>query len=176
MFSNHPSCLLTFAWIPVCLALFTSPAQSEDLEGFRDLKFGMTENEVLALDTCSTASECLYELAGKNRYLHPSYSQANGNDAAQKLTKITIDMGRFTDAWYGELQVRLRDQYQLTHDLTGNDIAAFQNEQISELTSRYENGQVLLKVIRRKFGNLVLKVIYQNKDLAVETLKGLNPS
>ena len=154
----------------------TSPVQAEELEGFRDLKFGMTENDVLALESCSTSSECLIELAGKNRYLIPSYSHTSDGHSEPILTKITIDMGRFTDEWYQELQVRLQDQYRLTHDLRGEDISAFQNEQQSELTSGFENGQILLKVVRRKFGNLVLKVIYQNKDMAAKTLEHIHNS
>ncbi len=83
-------------------------------------------------------------------------------------------MGAFSDHWYQELQIRLQDNYQLTNDLLDRDIAAFQKHDVSELTSGYERGQILLKVIRRKFGNLILKVIYQNKVLAAETFKEPN--
>lgn len=166
---NYPSAL-----IPLCILLFSSIAHAEVIEGFRDLKFGMTEKEVATLDACSTASECLYELAGKNRYLIPDYSQTTENQSPARLSKISIDMGGFSDPWYQELQVRLQDQYQLTNDLLERDIAAFEKMQISELTSGYEQGQVLLKVVRRKFGNLILKVIYQNKEMAAETLKELD--
>ena len=148
----------------------TTPAQSEPIEGFRDLKFGMTKQEVNALEACSSSSECLYELAGKNRYLHPLYKPGTSaapspnpnGDSPVKLARITIDMGAFTDEWYGELQIILRDKYSLTRDLTEEDMNAFTSERTSELVSEYENGKVLLKVVRRKFGNLVLKVIYQN--------------
>ena len=176
MFSSHLLRLPMFMGFLTCLIFLTSSVQAEDLEGFRDLKFGMTENDVLALESCSTSSECLIELAGKNRYLLPFYSQTSDKNSQPILTKITIDMGRFSDEWYQELQVRLQDQYRLTHDLRSEDISAFQNEQQSELTSGYENGQILLKVVRRKFGNLVLKVIYQNKDMAAETLKHIHNS
>ena len=83
-------------------------------------------------------------------------------------------MDAFTDHWYGELQMRLADQYQLTHDITSEDIAAFQEHHSTELVSAYENGQVLLKVIRRKFGNLVLKVVYQDPQQASQTIKQLS--
>ena len=146
-----------------------NPAFSEAIDGFRELKFGMTEDEVQALERCSTSTECLYELAGKNRYLHLSYPRVKKTQDQPKLAQISIDMGRFSNEWYAELQTVLQNQYQLTHDLSGNDIDAFQNERLSELTSGYENGQVLLRVIRRKFGNLVLQVIYQNHELAATT-------
>ena len=158
------------------MLLAASAAHSEVIDGFRDLKFGMTKKDVVNLESCSTSSECLYELAGKNRYLHPSYSSTNGTESVARLSRISIDMGAFSDSWYEELQIRLQDQYHLTNDLEDRDIAAFQDNHISELTSGYEQGQVLLKVIRRKFGNLILKVIYQNKALAAETFKEPNRS
>ena len=164
------------------LILFTfmviSPAYSETIEGFRDLKFGMTEKEVGSLEACTSSSECLYELLGKNRYLHTLYRHSgSGSSGSSKpegkmppsLVRITIDMGAFSDSFYGELQNMLLDNYNLTLDLTENDINAFMNEQTSELILEYENGQVLLKVVRRKFGNLVLKVIYQTDKMAAES-------
>ena len=158
--------------------LFVVPAQSESIDGFRDLKFGMTENEVSSLDACTSSSECLYELLGKNRYLHPLYRNSiSGNSISSKpndqnlprLVLITIDMGVFNDQFYGELQQMLGDSYNVTLDLTENDINAFLNEQTSELVLEYEDGKVLLKVVRRKFGNLVLKVIYQTEQMAAES-------
>ena len=172
---------------PLLPALFlvsflgATPGDSDPIEGFRDLKFGMTKGEVQALEACSTSSECIYELSGKNRYLHQLYrpdgvaslpDTLNG-DSPTKLARITIDMGAFTDEWYGELQVILRDKYALTRDLTEKEMKAFISTQRSELVSEYENGKVLLKVVRRKFGNLVLSVIYQNDAMAAESRKQL---
>jgi hypothetical protein len=158
--------------------LIVSPAHSETIEGFRDLKFGMTEKEVGSLEACTSSSECLYELFGKNRYLHPLYRHSgSGSSSSSKLTgqnpprlvRITIDMGTFTDQFYGELQKMMGDSYHVTLDLTENDINTFMKEQTSELILEYENGQVLLKVVRRKFGNLVLKVVYQTDKMAAES-------
>lgn len=158
--------------------ILVSPAQSEPIEGFRDLKFGMTEKEVSSLEACTSSSECLYELFGKNRYLHLRYrnsgtvsspsSKPDGQNPP-RLVRITIDMGAFTDQFYGELQKMMGDSYHVTLDLTENDINAFLKEQTTELVLEYENGQVLLKVVRRKFGNLVVKVIYQTAKMAAES-------
>lgn len=156
------------------MVLFTPIAQAEIIDGFREMKFGMTEKEIVTLEACSTSTECVYDLAGKNRYLILDYSGAPETESAATLSKISIDMGAFTDQWYEELQIRLQDQYQLTNDLLEVDIAAFAKHQISELTSGYEQGQVLLTVVRRKFGNLILKVIYQNKFMAAKSLKERN--
>ncbi|GJL64195.1 MAG: hypothetical protein NPIRA04_28490 [Nitrospirales bacterium] len=172
MLATHPSRHFITRWILIGLVFLPSFAYSEVIQGFRDLKFGMTEHEVQALEHCTTSSECLYELAGKNRYLHPVYSlQTTNTHTPQKLTKISIDMGRFTNELYEELQVRLQDQYQVTYDLQNSEIEAFQNEQSSKLTSAFENGQVLLQVSRRKYGVVLLSVIYQNADLAGKFLK-----
>ena len=177
---NRHFCPLLPALLFVSL-LGAAPGNSEPIEGFRDLKFGMTEAEVNALEACSTSNECIYELSGKNRYLHQLYrpdgvaslpEKLNGNSPT-KLARITIDMGAFTDEWYGQLQIILRDKYSLTRDLTEQDMNAFISARTSELVSEYENGKVLLKVVRRKFGNLVLSVIYQNDAMAAESRKQL---
>ena len=177
--SIHPHRPMIFVFILLTF-IFVSSALSEPIEGFRDLKFGMTEKEVSSLEACTSSSECLYELLGKNRYLYPLYrnsdlgNSTSSNIAVQnppRLVRITIDMGAFSDSFYGELQNMLLDSYKLTRDLTENDINSFLNEQTSELVLEYENGQVILKVVRRKFGNLVLKVIYQTDKMAAELRK-----
>jgi hypothetical protein len=156
--------------------LFASQALAEGpIEGFRDLKFGMTGEEVKQLDHCSSPKDCMYELSEKNRYLTLFYDGKVSPDPARQsspegaeggLTRISIDMGHFTDEWYKELQIILGNSYRLTHDLNQETIEAFLAQQQDELTSGYEDGQVLLTVLRRPFGNLVLTVIYQNSDLA----------
>jgi hypothetical protein len=155
---------------------FASQALAEGpIEGFRDLKFGMTGEEVKQLDHCSSPKDCMYELSEKNRYITLSYDGEVSPDPAQQsspkgtkagLTRISIDMGHFTDEWYKELQIILGNSYRLTHDLNQKTVEAFLAQQQDELTSGYEDGQVLLTVRRRPFGNLVLTVIYQNTDLA----------
>ncbi len=140
----------------------------EPIDGFRELKFGMTKQEVVALKECSSSSECIMELSNKNRYVKLSYASPSTTPPSgnEKLNKIIIDMGQFTDDWYQQLQLILGSSYTLTHDINEKMIAEFQAKQLSELSSGYDNGQVVLKVVRRKFGNLVLKVIYQDPALA----------
>jgi len=169
------------AMIPTLLIvtfILVTPAQSELIEGYRDLKFGMTEKEVSSLEACTSSSECLYELFGKNRYLYPlyrnsgsgsSHSSKPGGQNLPRLAHITIDMGPFTDQFYGELQQKMGDNYSVTLDLTEKEINTFLSEHTTELVLEYENGKVLLKVVRRKFGNLVLKVIYQTDKMAAES-------
>jgi hypothetical protein len=156
--------------------LFASQVLAEGpIEGFRDLKFGMTGEEVKQLDHCSSPKDCMYELSEKNRYITLLYDGEGSPDPAREsspqgakagLAKISIDMGHFTDEWYKELQIILGNSYRLTHDLNQETIEAFLAQQQNELTSGYEDGQILLTVLRRPFGNLVLTVIYQNADLA----------
>ena len=69
----------------------------------------------------------------------------------------------------------LAAQYRMTHNLQEGTIKEFNSEQISELILGYENERILLKVIRRKFGTLVLKVVYQDESMAAETRKLLPP-
>ena len=59
----------------VYLLCLVTPVMSEPVDGFRDLKFGMTEDDVNNLEVCSSSSECLYNLSGKNRYLSLEYQE-----------------------------------------------------------------------------------------------------
>jgi hypothetical protein len=159
---------------PCIIFLFSFPTYAiEPLDGFRDLKFGMTEQEVKALKTCSTSHECLYELSDKMRYIHLTYDKDTttpGSHSSEppRLEKISIDMGRYSDPWYQQLQMILGNSYRLTHDYTNETMNAFLAKKFDELKAGYEDGQVVLTVVRRPFGNMTLKVVYQNTTLAAE--------
>jgi hypothetical protein len=62
----------------------------------------------------------------------------------------------------------LGNSYRLTHDFTDETMNAFLSKQLEELQIGYEDGQVVLTVVRRQFGNMILKVIYQNTTLGSE--------
>jgi len=149
---------------------------AEPIDGFRDLKFGMTPEMVKALPACRTSENCLYELSNKNRYIHLTYTRENtspGSNAKEppQLAKISIDMGHYSDEWYQQLQMILGNSYRLTHDFTEKTMNAFLALQLEELKAGYEDGQVVLAVVRRPFGNLILKVIYQNRTLASDFIR-----
>jgi hypothetical protein len=154
----------------------------QSIDGFRDLKFGMTEQEVSTLPACHSSTECLYELTNKNRYVEMKYlpematdsADSAGTPPAPKLAKITIDMGPYTDEWHQQLQVILGESYRLTHDLTEATMQSFLAAQQDELNAGYEDGQVLLKVVRRPFGNMTLKVVYQNAALAADFIQHMH--
>jgi hypothetical protein len=161
----HLSCIIFGFSFPTYAA--------EPLDGFRDLKFGMTQQEVTALKACSTSHECLYELSNKIRYIHLTYDKDTttpGSESPEppRLVKITIDMGQYSDAWHQQLQMILGNSYRLTHDYTDETMNAFLANKLDELNAGYEDGQVVLKVVRRQFGNMTLKVVYQNTTLAAE--------
>jgi hypothetical protein len=152
------------------------------IDGFRDLKFGMTEEEVSALPACRSSTECLYELTDKNRYVEMTYlpetvpgsAESTGTPPAPRLAKITIDMGPYTDEWHQQLQIILGESYRLTHDLTEATMQSFLATKQDELNAGYEDGQVLLTVVRRPFGNMTLKVVYQNAALAADFIQHLH--
>jgi hypothetical protein len=170
---------LTLFWlqIAIILCLFCIPTYgAEPIDGFRDLKFGMSPQEVQALASCSSPYECMYELSDKNRYVQLTY---DSNDLTQdlkssknlQLAKATIDMGHYSEEWYQHLQMILGKSYRLTHDFTDDTMNAFLNKQSDELQEGFEDGQVVLTVIRRQYGNMVLKVIYQNRILAAKFIQ-----
>lgn len=166
------------AFFSIVLSCATGLA-GEPIDGFRDLKFGMTEKEVSALPACRSSTECLYELTDKNRYVELTYlpektagaAESPGTPPIPRLAKITIDMGQYTDEWHQQLQIILGNSYRLTHDLTDATMRSFLARQQNELNTGYEDGQVVLKVVRRPFGNLSLKVVYQNTALAADFIQ-----
>ena len=170
--------LIAFSSIVLSCALGYA---EQSIDGFRDLKFGMMEQEVLALPACHSSTECVYELTDKNRYLKLTYlpepvpgaAESAGTSPTPRLAQITIDMGQYTDEWHQQLQVILGESYRLTHDLTEATMQSFLANQQDELNAGYEDGQVLLKVVRRPFGNMTLKVVYQNAALAADFIQHL---
>ena len=159
------------------MCLLCVPAfAAEPIDGFRDLKFGMTPQEVQTLPNCSTSQECLYELSNKNRYLQLTYTQddsASGSDFTNtpRLAKISIDMGQYSEGSYQQLQVMMGNSYRLTHDFTDETMNAFLAKELNVLQLGYEDGHVVLTVVRREFGNMTLKVTYQNTALAMEFIR-----
>ncbi|RMH36827.1 MAG: hypothetical protein D6690_05005 [Nitrospirae bacterium] len=166
----------SFVFLGILLVFQALPAWAEEpIDGFRGLKFGMTRAEVEALDFCSSSMECLYELVGKNRYIYPQYRRetaraSNGSDTSaeqrERVSRIIIEFGRYTDDWYNDLRRMLGQAYQLTRDFDEATWNAFANEKIPEIVTSYAQGQVLLTVTRRKYGNLVIHVVYQDQTAA----------
>jgi hypothetical protein len=159
----------------ICLLCFPAFA-AEPIDGFRDLKFGMTPQEVQTLPNCSTSQECLYELSNKNRYLQLTYTQdgsaaGSNSTTTPRLAKITIDMGQYSEGSYHQLQVMMGNSYRLTHDFTDETMNAFLANELHVLQAGYEDGHVVLVVVRREFGNMTIKVTYQNTPLAMEFIR-----
>ena len=137
------------------------------------MKFGMKPDEVAALDGCSSQTECLYEILGKNRYFHlvyrPERTSGPGDPAIPTpgtLSLINIDMGNYTRTWFLELMDVLASQFPVVHSPTEQENAMFQQGKSQELIIGLADGVVLLKIVRRPFGNLILRVIYQDADKA----------
>ena len=145
--------------------------QAQTAEGFGKLRLGMTPSEVQALEGCQTEHNCLYGLLGKNRYFTLSYGK-NGStpdsvpSPTATLSLIEIDMGNHTDESFGELYEALASQYPVYYIPTETDDIRFQDGTNNEIPIGFADGSVLLKVVRRPFGNQVLKVVYQNKSAA----------
>ena len=163
---------LSYIMVAFCFPAYAA----EPIDGFRDLKFGMTPEKVKKLAPCSTSEECIYELSNKNRYVHLTYalkstSPDSKTDETPQLAKISIDMGQYSDDWHQQLQMILGNSYRLTHDFTDETMKAFLALKLEELKAGYEDGQVVLKVVRRPFGNMILKIEYQNTTLATDFIR-----
>lgn len=144
--------------------------QAHAIQGVGKLKFGMKPSEVEALEGCSSQTECLYDLMGKNRYFTLMYDAKNPMESppppTANLTHIDIDMGNHTREWFAELYEVLVAQYPVSHIPTKQEDINFQNGTDNELIIGFAEGSVLLKIVRRKFGNTILHVLYQNEAAA----------
>lgn len=172
---KHKDCssvlLLTLA-IMIMLGWVTL-AQAHGIKGVGKLEFGMKPSEVEALEGCSSQTECLYDLMGKNRYFTLVYDAKHSKDPMEttppptaNLTHIDIDMGNHTKEWFGELYEVLIRQYPLSHIPTEQEDLKFQNGTDNELIIGFAEGSVLLKIVRRQFGNAILRVVYQDSAAA----------
>ena len=156
----------------VSLLAMTAPVQAATIQGFGTLKFGMTPAEVEALEDCSSRNECLYDLMGKNRYFTLGYgpgagapdSSAPSGDGATPgtLSHIDIEMGTYTQEWFLEVFEVLATQYPIRHQPTDTEQAGFQQGSSNELVIGFVDGFVLLKVVRRPFGNMIIHLVFQD--------------
>ncbi len=155
------------------LPAMTAPLHAAPIQGFGSLKFGMTPAEVAALQDCSSQTECLYDLLGKNRYFTLGYgpdagapdSSAPSGDgpAPGTLSHIDIEMGTYTQEWFLEIFEVLATQYPLKHEPTDTEQAGFQQGNSQELVIGFLDGFVLLKVMRRPFGNMIIHLVFQDE-------------
>ncbi len=155
----------------VSLLVCAPSLHAMSIPGFGELKFGMPPAEVAALEGCSSQTECLYDLLGKNRYFVLGYGPAyaatdssGGTDA--QLSRIDIDMGSYTQEWFQELFEVFSSQYTVSHHPTEQEDASFQEGRSHDLVIGFAEGLVLLKVVRRSFGNLIIRMVYQDADHA----------
>ena len=148
-----------------------SSTNADTIDGVGKLKFGMKPSEVESLEGCSSETECLYEILGKNRYFTLVYG-ANEKSTTMvspprtaTLTHIHVDMGVHTDEWFTELYAALNAQHPLSYLPTNQEKDRFNKGDDNELTIGFANGSVLLTLIRRQY-NLVLRVVIQDQKSA----------
>ena len=149
-----------------------SATHADTIDGVGELKFGMKPSEVESLEGCSSETQCLYEILGKNRYFTLVY-RANKKSTAvasppptAPLTHIHIDMGVHTDEWFNELYSALASQHPLSYLPTNQEKDQFNKGANKELTIGFANGSVLLTLIRRQY-NLVLRVVIQDQEASI---------
>ncbi|MCY3728145.1 MAG: hypothetical protein OXF97_03980 [Nitrospira sp.] len=151
----------------VSLPAMTAPIQAAAIQGFGTLKFGMTPAEVEALEDCSSQNECLYDLLGKNRYFTLAYGPSAGAPSGDggtptTLSHIDIEMGTYTQEWFLEVFEVLASQYPINHQPTDQEQAVFRDGIAQELVFGFVDGFVLLKIVRRPFGNMIIHVVFQD--------------
>lgn len=161
-------------FLAIGLVVSGSFVYAASIQGFGTLKFGMAPAEVAALEDCSSQTECLYDILGKNRYFtlhYGSEGDASGHADSSETTQATlslidIEMGTYTKEWFLEIFEVLAAQYPVNHHPTEHESAFFQQGDSPELVIGFADGFVLLKVVRRPFGNMIIRVVYQDADHA----------
>ena len=156
----------------VSLPAMTAPLQAATIQGFGTLKFGMTPAEVVALEDCSSHTECLYDLFGKNRYFTLGYGPGAGTPDSSApsgdgttpttLSHIDIEMGTYTQEWFLEVFEVLAAQYPINHQPTDQEQAVFRDGTAQKLAFGFADGFVLLELVRRPFGNMIIHVVFQD--------------
>ena len=132
----------------------------------------MKPSEVEALEGCSSETQCLYEILGKNRYFTLFYGTDETSTALASipstatLTHIHIDMGVHTDEWFTELYETLAAQHPISHLPTNREKDQFNKGTNNKITIGFANGSVLLTLIRRQY-NLVLRVVIQDQEASI---------
>ena len=169
----RPTAFLPLATLSlVSLLVLASSIQAATIQGFGTLKFGMIPAEVAVLEDCSSQTECLYDILGKNRYFTLGYGPVEGvpdstapsaaGATHATLSHIDIEMGSYTQEWFLELFEVLAAQHPVNHHPTEDESTFFQQGISKELVIGFADGFVLLKVVRRPFGNMIIRVIYQD--------------
>ena len=169
-FPSHQKIWL-FGLLNITLAgSIVATAHADTIDGFGKLKFGMQPSEVESLEGCSDNTQCLYEILGKNRYFTLIYganktsTTTTSPSPTTTLSYIHIDMGMHTNEWFAELYAALAAQHPLTYLPTNEEKRQFNEGAKNELIVGFANGSILLQLLRRPFGNVVLRVIIQNQE------------
>lgn len=138
------------------LAVIASVQQShaQTVDGFRNLKFGMTADEVTTVlkKDCKSVSvhpamwegEC-YAVGGQKRSIEW------GTDNAGKLNQIQLDMGAMSRTLFTQIDHALHTRYKRKYILgPGGNILKNPKHPLVERVF-YADGQVILVVLKSKF-------------------------
>ena len=68
------------------------------------------------------------------------------------------------------------NSYHLTQDFSEEQLQNFLKRKQDQLHTGYDDGQVVLTLVRRTFGNLVIRILYQNPPLANDFIQEMQAS
>ena len=149
---------------------------SENNPGFRDIKPGLSQEDVKTVSGCdlfSTPTKC-YDL--DNISFSGSYDQSG------ILTVLTLDMGPLVQTSvikeltgmvsgenpniYAKMSGALREKYSVTHEYNERDRQLFNEKEKTSLYVVFEDGQVVLRIsrIKKEYSN-DLRVYVEYRDL-----------
>lgn len=80
-------------------------------------------------------ASCNVEFMGKQQTLRPVFEQG-------KLISVVMPLGEFNNEKYQSLVAALSEKYDLTHEVTDEQVSAFNEAQLNEVVSTFADGQI----------------------------------
>lgn len=148
--------------------------------GYKDLKFGMSKNEVDNLGVCKlfVGSLGIYKCYDKfvNLYEDATFEAPLIEEGSGVLVQIQVGLGDYTDEKFTEYQNLISSKYSVEKVFSKSDMELFNIGQLDTLNTIFANGSVVLKIFRNpQNGGFMLDIIYNNKKVADDLMKASFP-
>lgn len=150
----------------------------KDIFGFKDIKMGMTPNDIVTLNVCKNLDDSkirenklsgiCYKVAGRDRKFIMFFEN-------NKLIRIRIVMGKFTQEFYNELLGKISKKYPIKYELTEKDRELFNRRQKDVVGYLLDEGRVYLQIAYTDIFDQFIHLDYMNEELAKKYLNDLAP-
>ena len=138
------------------------------VDGYKDLKFGMSLDDVKELDVCKLliGQQGLYKCYGKliNLYEEPAFKAPITSSG--KLSQIAVGLGEFKSSVAEEYNALLAQKYGIDSSYNDEDINNFSSNRLSSLDTIYAKGHVVMTIYHDGQGGMLLDILYNDSKNA----------